>query len=99
MSFKADGKSDDLLIKKDKNPNWGKTKELNSFYGKKHKAETIELYKKQKAGGNNPRAKKVTTPTGQYVCINDAAKANNISRDTLRIKLNNNIPGYHWGWV
>lgn len=86
-------------MKKEQNPNWGKTQELNSFYGKKHKPETIELYKKQKTGGNNPRAKKITTPTGQYTCITDAAKAECIGRDTLRIKLNNNIPGYHWGWI
>jgi hypothetical protein len=44
-------------MKKEKNPNWGKTKELNSFYGKKHKPEIIALYKQQKAGGNNPLAK------------------------------------------
>lgn len=31
----------------------------NGFYNKKHKPETIELFKKQKTGGNNPRAKKV----------------------------------------
>ena len=86
-------------MKKEQNPNWGKTKEQNSFYGKKHKPETIQLYKEQKAGGNNPRAKKVTTPSGQYSCLNEAAKADHIGRDTLRSKLNTNFPGYHWGWT
>jgi len=86
-------------MKKEKNPNWGKIKEQNSFYGKKHTSETIELYRQQKLGGNNPRAKKVTTPSGKYNCLNDAAKAECINRDTLRSKLNNNFPGYHWGWL
>lgn len=85
-------------MKKENNPNWGKIKEQNSFYGKKHKAETIELYKKQKSGGNNPRAKKVTTPLGKFGCFKDAAKAEKTSYGTLKTKLNNNYPGYHWGW-
>ena len=83
-------------MKKEKNPNWGKTKEQNSFYGKKHKAETIELYKKQKSGGNNPRAKKVKTPIGEFECANYAAKALKISRDTLRERLRNKFPGYNY---
>ena len=83
-------------LKKENNPNWGKSKEQTSFYGKKHKSETIELYKKQKAGGNNPRAKKVTTPSGKYSCLNEAARADHICRDTLRKKLNTSVPGYFW---
>lgn len=83
-------------VKGEKNPLWGKTKEQTSFYGKKHKPETIALYKKQKSGGNNPRAKKVTTPFGQFNCIKDAAAAEQIHRDKLRVKLNEKHPGYHW---
>jgi len=85
-------------LKKENNPNWGKTKEQNSFYGKKHKPETIELYRSQKTGGSNPRAKKVTTPFGQFTCIKDAALAEHIHRDELRIKLQESYPGYCWGW-
>jgi hypothetical protein len=83
-------------LKKEKNPNWGKVKEQNSFYGKTHKPEIIELYKKQKAGGNNPRAKKVRTPIGDFECANYAAKALKISRDTLRERLRNGTPGYSY---
>lgn len=83
-------------MKKHKNPNWGKTKEQNSFYGRKHKPETISLYKKQKTGGNNPRAKKVSTPIGEFECANYAAKALKISRDTLRERLRNKTPGYSY---
>ena len=86
-------------MKKEKNPNWGKTKECNSFYGKKHKPETIELYKQQKAGGNNPRAKKITTPIGQFNTVKEAAKALRTDLVTLRKKLNRNNPGYFWGWI
>jgi len=85
-------------MKKEQNPNWGKTREQNSFYGKKHRPETIELYKKQKAGGNNPRAKKVTTPMGKFATVKEAAKAHRVGLVTLREKLNNNHPGYFWGW-
>lgn len=83
-------------MKKEMNPNWGKTKEETSFYGKKHKSETIDLYKKQKAGGNNPRAKKVNTPIGEFECASYAAKALKISRDTLRERLRNGTPGYSY---
>jgi hypothetical protein len=83
-------------MKKEMNPNWGKTKEQNSFYGKKHKPKTIELYKQQKAGGNNPRAKKVSTPIGEFECANYAAKALKISKDTLRERLRNKISGYSY---
>lgn len=83
-------------LKKEKNPNWGKTKEQNSFYGKKHKPETIELYRRQKSGSNNPRAKKVNTPIGKFDCQKDAAKALNISRETLRVKIKNNTPGFNY---
>ena len=83
-------------MRKEKNPNWGKAKEQTSFYGKKHKAETIELYKKQKSGGNNPRAKKVATPNGVFNCMKDAAKALHISRETLRSYINNNTSEYSY---
>jgi hypothetical protein len=85
-------------MKRENNPNWGKVKEQNSFFGKKHKPETIELYKKQKTGGNNPRARKLTTPNGQYACIKDALRVERTSPEVLKNKLNNNHPGYHWGW-
>lgn len=83
-------------LKREKNPNWKKTKEQNSFYGQKHKPETIELYKKQKSGGNNPRARKVSTPIGEFECAKYAAKALKISNDTLRERLRNNFPGYSY---
>lgn len=83
-------------MKKEQNPNWGKTKEQNSFYGKKHKPETIELYRQQKSGSNNPRAKKVSTPVGTFNCMKDAATALNISRETLRSYINSNISGFNY---
>ena len=83
-------------MKKEKNPNWGKVQAQNSFYGKKHKPETIDLYKKQKAGGNNPRAKKVSTPIGEFECANYAAKALKISKDTLRERLRSGTSGYSY---
>ena len=84
-------------LKGEKNPLWGKRKDETSFYGKKHKPETIEIYKKQKAGGNNPRARKVTTPSGSYGCLKEAAKADHTCKDTLRKKLNSSAHGYSWG--
>lgn len=87
-------------MKKEKNPNWGKTKEKNSFYGKKHKPETIELLKKIQAnkpkGKDSPRAKPVSTPIGQFGCQQDAAIALNISRETLRTRIKRNTPGYNY---
>lgn len=87
-------------MKKEKNPNWGKNKEQNSFYGKKHKPETIALLKKIQAnkpkGKYSPRAKKVMTPLGLFDCMNDAAKALGISTDTLRTRIKNNIPGFNY---
>lgn len=71
-------------MKGNKNPQHGMTKEHNTFYGKKHKPETIKLYKEQKSRGNNPRAKKVYTPRGQYNCVTDAAEAYGVHRDTFR---------------
>jgi hypothetical protein len=87
-------------MKKEKNPNWGKTKELNSFYGKKHKPETIELLKRIQSnkpkGSNSPRAKKVNTPIGQFGCQKDAADALGMSRETLRTRIKNNTPGFSY---
>jgi hypothetical protein len=87
-------------LKGEKNPNWGKTKEQNSFYGKKHKPETIARLKEIKAnqpkGGDSPRAKRVNTPIGPYTCQKDAAAALNISRETLRTRIKNNKPGYSY---
>jgi hypothetical protein len=85
-------------MKKEKNPNWGKTKEQNSFYGKKHTPENILFFKNmpKRLGGNNPRAKKVNTPIGQFACQKDAAKALNISRETLRMKIKNNTLGFNY---
>src|SRR5690606_25868470 len=59
-------------MKGSKNPRFGKTKELNAFYGQKHTEETIKLYKKQKSGSNNPRAIPVITPYGIFGCMKDA---------------------------
>ena len=87
-------------LKGEKNPLWGKRKDETSFYGKKHKSETIARLKEIKAnqpkGGDSPRAKKVNTPIGQYACQKDAAIALNISRETLRTRIKNNKPGYSY---
>ena len=81
-----------------KNPLYGQTEELNNFYGRKHSQETIQLYKEQKAGGNNPRAKKITTPRGQFTTVKEAGKVLKMHLSTLRRMLNNSENGYHWGW-
>jgi hypothetical protein len=76
------------------NPMYGKTKEQNSFYGKKHSTETLRYLKEIKTGGSNPRAKKVTTPIGDFDCQRDAARALQISDETLRQRIKKNISGY-----
>ena len=85
-------------MKKEKNPNWGKKYEkgTNNFYGQKHSEETLKMMRAKKAGPNNPRAKKVNTPIGVFLCQKDAAKALNVSRETLRIMIKNNTPGYNY---
>lgn len=87
-------------MKKEKNPNWGKTKEQNSFYGRKHTPENIQKYReraaKQPKGGLSARAKKVTTPIGEFDCQIDAAQALNISRETLRVWIKQGKPGYYY---
>ena len=87
-------------MKKEKNPNWGKTGEQNSFYGKKHKPETIELLKKIQSnkpkGKDSPRAKKVNTLIGQFGCLKDAAEALGISTVTLRSRIKNNTTGFSY---
>ena len=79
--------------------------EKNGMYGKKHKESSIKLIrekaigrkhseetnqKKARPGKLNGRAQKVSTPFGVFDCINDAAKFENISRDTLRSRLRSN---------
>jgi len=81
-----------------KNPMYQKTKEQNPFYQKKHSPETIALYKEQKAKGNNPRAKKITTPNGKFTNVKEAGKVLKMQLTTLRNLLNNGKNGYHWGW-
>lgn len=83
-------------MKKEKNPNWGKTGEQNSFYGKKHSPETMQVLKTKQLGGKNGRAKKVSTPIGEFECAKYAAKALKISMDTLRERLRNGTPGYRY---
>ncbi|NDH69296.1 MAG: hypothetical protein EBY22_15630 [Gammaproteobacteria bacterium] len=85
-------------LKKEKNPNWGKSKEQTSFYGKKHTPENILFFKNmpKRLGGNNHKAKKVNTPVGQFACQKDAAKALNICRETLRMRIKNNISGFSY---
>lgn len=78
----------------EKNPQYGKTKELNTFYGKKHSDKTLSYLKEIKMGGSNPRAKKVTTPVGDFDCQKDAAIALGITDDTLRNRIKKNLPGY-----
>lgn len=79
------------------NPRYGKTKELNPFYGKKHKEETIQLYKKQKGRSANPRAKPVTTPYGKFGCVADAADAEGINPRKISRRIERGVPGYFWG--
>lgn len=87
-------------MKKEKNPNWGKTKEQNSFYGRKHRPETIALLKEIQAnkprGVNSPTAKKVITPIGVFGCMIDAAKSMGFSTETLRSRIKNNTPGFSY---
>jgi len=81
-------------MKKENNPNWGKTKEQTSFYGRKHTPETMQILKTKQIGGKNGRAKKVRTPIGDFECAKYAAKALKISYDKLRELLRSNAPGY-----
>lgn len=87
-------------LKGNKNPNWGKTGEQTSFYGRRHTTKTIELLKLKQAnkpkGGNSVRAIRVSTPIGEFGCMKDAAKALNITTDTLRSRLKINKPGYSY---
>ena len=85
-------------MKGENNPRYGKTKEQNPFYKKKHTPETIELYKRQKEKGNNPRAKKITTPQGKFTNVKEAGKILKIHLSTLRKYLNEGKDGYKWGW-
>lgn len=85
-------------MKGNRNPCYGRTKDSNPFYGKKHDEETIRLYKQQKSGGNNPRAKKVTTPYGKFETVKQAGKELRKPLPTLRMLLNEGKDGYHWGW-
>ena len=83
-------------MKGEKNPRYGKTKELNPFYGKKHKEETVALYKQQKGRAANPRARPVITPYGQFGCIADAADAERINPRLLSRRIKEQTPGYQW---
>ena len=78
------------------NPRFGKVGELNAFYGKKHKQTTIDLYKKQKHRSGNPRAKAVTTPSGTFKCVKDAADIEGIHHETVTRRIKNKVPGYKW---
>lgn len=83
-------------LKGTSNPQYGKKQHLNSFYGKKHSKKTLKHLSEVKTGGKNPRAKKVITPNGDFSCLADAAKAEGISRDTMRKWINGNKLGYQW---
>jgi hypothetical protein len=87
-------------MKGESNPQFGRIKELNTFYGKKHTPENIELFKKrglaQPSGGDSPNAKKVATPIGNFDCLKHAAKALCISDETLRQRLKKHITGYYF---
>jgi hypothetical protein len=85
-------------MKGEKNPRYGKTKDQNPFYKKKHSSKTIELYKKQKEKGNNPRAKKIITPQGKFTNVKEAGKILKMALPTLRKYLNEGKEGYKWGW-
>jgi hypothetical protein len=79
-------------MKGDKNPQFGKTGSLNTFYGKKHTPENILLFKSRPKlqGGKNHKARKVSTPMGTFECLKDAAIALKISNDTLRSRIKKN---------
>ena len=85
-------------MKGEKNPRYGKTKEQNPFYKKKHTPERIELYRKLNEKGNNPRAKKITTPYGKFTNVKEAGKILKMALPTLRKFLNEGKEGYKWGW-
>ena len=71
------------------NPMYGKTGNLNSFYGKKHtdesKLKNRLAHLNKKTRGDSHRAKKVidTSNNTIYSCVIEAAEANNIRSGTL----------------
>jgi hypothetical protein len=75
-----------------KNPMYGKTRELNPFFKKKHKEESkkygIDNPMYGKLGGDHPNAKRVHTPFGDYDSLTTASKEQGISPALLiyRIK-------------
>lgn len=87
-------------MKGEKNPQFGKTGKQNSFYGKRHSPENMELFRQrglsQPRGGQSPKAKKVSTPIGIFECQKDAATALGVTNDTLRNRLKKNLPGYSY---
>ena len=87
-------------LKGEKNPSFGKCKELNSFYGKKHTPENMELFRQrglsQPSGGLSPKAKRIITPIGEFDCQKDAAKALGISDGTLLKRLKQKSSGYNY---
>jgi hypothetical protein len=81
------------------NPNWGKTKEKNSFYGKKHTPENIAFFKsipKYQTGSANKQARKVRTPKGEFGCMKDAALAEGFTTETLRQRIKHKAIGYEY---
>lgn len=75
-----------------KNPMYGKTRELNPFYKKKHKEES-KMYGSNnhmhgRLGGDHPNAKKVHTPFGVYDSLSTVFREQGISPALLiyRIK-------------
>lgn len=56
-------RTEDTKLYGKSNPMYGRSKELNPFYGKQHSQATISIMRAKKYGGNNPLAKPV-------MCIN-----------------------------
>jgi group I intron endonuclease len=92
-----------------KNPMYGKTGELNHFYGKKHSEKTrakMSEHAKQRnlTYGRNPRARKVQCiNTGEvFNSVKEAAEKYGLSRTGVNnccIGYRNSCHGYRWRYV
>ena len=91
------------------NPMYGKTGDLNPFYGKKHSEETrkrMSEHAKQRnlSYGNNPRARKVRCiNTGEvFNSVKEAAERYGLSRTAVNnccTGYRNSCYGYKWEYV
>lgn len=93
----------------EKNPMYGKTGELNHFYGKKHSDETRKRMsehakKRNLTNGRNPRARKVECiNTGEiFDSVKEAAEKYGLARTSVNGCCRghrNNCFGYKWRYV